>query len=97
MTLGSIRCRYRDSWREPKPLPSGEPVRLNLQMNNVAYTFPCGSRIALVVTSSCSPRILPSRNTMAPTWQETAHCRAHQEVLHVRGHESRLLLPVLGE
>jgi len=95
LTHGSLRCRYRDSFSDPQPLTPGEPARLQLQMNNVAYTFPTGSRIGLLVTSSCCPRILPHPNTMAPTWQETEPQVARQEVLHGAGHESRLMLPVI--
>jgi len=97
LTTGSLRCRYRDSFSEPRPLTPGEPTKLRIQMNNVAYVFPEGSRIALTVTSSSFPQILPHPNTMAPTWQETSPQVATQEILHSRGHESRLLLPVVEE
>ncbi len=97
LTHGSLRCRYRESYGEPRALTPGEPTRLSVQMNNLAYTFPAGSRIALIVTSSCCPRILPHPNTMAPTWQETSPQTARQEVLHDGEHCSRLLLPVIEE
>ncbi|MBT4820028.1 MAG: CocE/NonD family hydrolase [Lentisphaerae bacterium] len=96
LTVGSLRCRYRNSWCEPEPLSPGEPTRIRIQMNNLAYTFPAGSRLALIITSSCFPRILPHRNTMAPTWRETSAQTAVQDVLHAQGFESRLLLPVLS-
>jgi len=97
LTIGSLRCRYRESWSDPKPLTPGEPTRIKLQMNNIAYTFPAGSRVALIITSSSFPRILPHPNTMAPTWQETDPQVATQEVLHSQGYESRLLLPVIDQ
>lgn len=90
LTIGSLRCRYRDSWAEPIPLQPGEAVKLRIQMNNTAYTFPRGSRVALIITSSCFPRILPSPNTFSPTWAESNPVRAQQEVLHCRGYESHL-------
>ena len=95
LTSGCLRCRYRESWSEPKALTPGEPTKLRIQMNNLAYVFPAGSRIALTITSSSFPRILPHPNTMAPTWQETSPQVARQEILHSRGHESGLLLPVV--
>jgi putative CocE/NonD family hydrolase len=95
LTLGSLRCRYRDGWSEPRPLQPGEPAKLVLQLNHVAYTFPAGARIGLLITSSCCPRILPHRNTMAPAWTETAFPKAKQEVLHSRNFESCLLLPTV--
>ena len=95
--LGSIRCRYRESWSQPTPLQPNEATNIRLQMNNIAYTFPTGSRIVLLVTSSCCPRILPHRNTMAPAWQERSPQTATQQVLHGPDHPSRLLLSVLPE
>ena len=97
LTLGSLRCRYRESWSEPKALTPGEPTLIRLQMSNIAYVFPEESRIALIITSSDFPRILPHPNTMAPTWQEKSPQVARQEVHHSRGHESRLLLPVIPD
>ena len=95
LTLGSIRCRYREGWDRCVPLPDREPVRLRVQMGNLAYVFPEGSRVALMLTSSSYPRILPHPNTMAPTWTAGDTRPARQEVLHDPGHESRLLLPVV--
>jgi putative CocE/NonD family hydrolase len=95
LTIGSLRCRYRESWQEPKALEPGAPTRLRINMGNLAYVFPAGSRIALIVTSSSFPRILPHPNTMAPTWRETSPQVARQEVLHTSEHPSSLLLPVV--
>ena len=93
---GSLRCRYREGWDRCVPLEADSPVRIRIQMGNLAYVFPSGSRVALMVTSSCFPRILPHPNTMAPTWQERSPQVAAQQVLHDREHPSRLLLPVVG-
>ena len=68
---------------------------LRIQMGNLAYVFPEGSRIALIVTSSSYPRILPHPNTMTPPWKETSPRAAEQKVLHDREHPSRLLLPAV--
>jgi len=80
---------------EPRPLSKGEPALLHLQLGNLAYVFPAGSRIALTVTSSSFPRILPHPNTMAPTWQETAPRPATNQIIHSPTHPSHLLLPVV--
>ena len=95
LSLGSLRARFRNSWSEPAPLPPGEPVRLQVQMNNLAYTFAPGTRIALIVTSSCFPRILPNPNTYTRTWAETKPTVAEQHVLHSPSHCSCVRLPVL--
>ncbi len=97
LIVGSLRCRFRESWSDPKPLTPGEPTRLRLHFGNLAYVFPEGSRIALMVTSSDFPRILPHPNTMEPTWSSAPAKIARNEVLHDAAHPSRLLLPVLGD
>ena len=95
LTHGSLRCRYRKGWDRREALPKDAPTRIHVQMGNLAYVFPEGSRVALIVTSSCYPRILPHPNTMAPTWAERSPVVARQQVLHDRDHPSRLMLPVL--
>jgi len=96
LTLGSLRCRYRESWSDPTPLEPGQPTQIRLQMGHLAYVYPAGSRLALIVTSSDFPRILPHPNTMAPTWTESSPQVARQQVLHDTQCPSRLELPVLG-
>ena len=95
LTLGSLRCRYRDGWDRCVPLEKDEPTPIRLQLGQLAYVFPVGSRIALMVTSSSFPRILPHPNTMAPTWTERSPRVAVNRVLHDTEHPSRLLLPVI--
>jgi uncharacterized protein len=95
LTIGSIRCRFRESWSNPKPLEAGMPNRIRIQMGNIAYTYQPRERVALIVTSSSFPRILPHPNTMAPTWKEKCPQVARQEVFHSQGYPSRLVLPVL--
>ncbi|HIE04573.1 MAG TPA: CocE/NonD family hydrolase [Candidatus Latescibacteria bacterium] len=95
LTYGSIRCRYRNGWERYEPLSKDEPTLLRIQMGNLAYFFPEGSRIALIVTSSSYPRILPHPNTMTPPWKGTSLRTAEQKVLHDHEHPSRLLLPTV--
>jgi len=96
LTFGSLRCRHRNGWDRCDPLPKDEPTRIRIRMGSTAYVFPAGSRIALIVTSSSYPRILPHPNTMAPTWQERSPQIAVNQVLHDAEHESQLLLPIVG-
>jgi len=95
LSLGSLRCRYRDSWSEPSPLPRNEATHLRIRMGQLAYVFPVGARIALMITSSDFPRILPHPNTLAPTWSEAPPVVAHHWVSHGAEHPSRLVLPVI--
>jgi len=95
LTLGSLRCRYRNSWSEPQPLKRGEATVIRLQMGYIAYVFPAGSRVGLLITSSDFPRILPHSNTLAPPWIETQSISARNSVLHGTGTLSCLKLPVI--
>ncbi|MFQ6042385.1 MAG: CocE/NonD family hydrolase [Candidatus Poribacteria bacterium] len=95
LTLGSLRCRYRESWSEPQPLKTGEPTAIRLQMGHIAYVFPAGSRVCLLITSSDFPRILPHPNTLAPPWAESNSVLARNSVLHGPGTLSLLKLPVI--
>ena len=97
LIVGSLRCRYRgERWADPQALTPGEPTQVHLHIGNLAYTFPAGARIALMVTSSDFPRILPHPNTMEPTWSDAPAKVATTSVLHDVKHPSRLVLPVVG-
>jgi hypothetical protein len=93
LTNGSLRCRFRESFRDPKPLSPNEPAQIRLRLGRTAYTFPTGSRLALIVTSSEYPRILPHPNTMAPAWTERNPQVAQNSILH--GAASRLEVTVV--
>ncbi len=95
LTIGSLRCRYRDSWTDPQPLPSGSITQIQLQMGQIGYVFPTGSRICLLITSSDFPRILPHPNTLAPPWSNTEQVTARNAIHHGRGNLTRLTLPVI--
>lgn len=95
LAIGSLRCRFRESWSDPQPLEKAVPTRIKIQMGHIACVYPQGARIALIVTSSSFPRILPHPNTMAPAWQEKSPQVAEQEVFHSRSCPSHLMLLVL--
>ena len=95
LTIGSLRCRYRESWTDPQSLTSGDVTPIHLQMGQIAYVFPVGSRVCLLITSSDSPRILPHSNTLAPPWSDTKTVSARNTIHHGKGHLSRLNLSVI--
>jgi len=95
LSQGSLRCRYRDAWDDPRPLAPDSPTAIRVRLSQTAYTFPVGSRIGLVITSSDFPRILPHPNTMEPTWRSTASVIATNRILHGKDAPSRLQLPVI--
>ena len=95
LTAGSLRCRFRGGWAEPKALEKNEPAEVRVPLAQTAYVFPAGSRVALLVTSSSYPRILPNPNTMEPTFSTARAQTATNRVLHDEEHPSALELPVV--
>jgi len=95
LALGSLRCRYRSSWSDPQPLRPAEVSQITVDMGHLAYVFPTGSRICLMVTSSDFPRIKPHPNTMAPPWSETCAKPTRNSVHHGPEALSCLKLPVI--
>jgi putative CocE/NonD family hydrolase len=95
LTIGSLRCRYRDSWSKPQPLKKDETTAISLQMGHIAYVFPADSRVCLLITSSDFPRISPHSNTLAPPWADTNSISARNSVLHGAETLSSLKLPVI--
>ena len=95
LTLGSLRCRYRAAWDTPQPLVPGEMTAIRLQMGHLAYVFPEGARVGLMITSSDFPRIQPHANTMAPPWAVDSSVVARNAVGHGPGALSCLRLPVV--
>ncbi len=96
LTVGSLRCRYRQSWSQPQPLTPGESSSITLRLGHMAYTFPAGSRISLLITSSDFPRIAPHSNTMAAPWAYDEIITARNTVRHGPGAPSCLHLPVMA-
>lgn len=95
VVIGSFRCRYREGWDRRVPLEPNTPVPLRLQLAPLAHTFPVGSRLALMISSSDFPRIQPHSNTMAKPWQPATPVVAHTRVLHGPGIATSLNLPIV--
>ncbi|MBT3344515.1 MAG: CocE/NonD family hydrolase [Gemmatimonadetes bacterium] len=94
LSLGSLRCRYRDDPTSATPLEADTPTALRLRLGQIAYTFAPGSRIVLSVTGSDFPRILPHPNRIAPLF-EGDPLIARTKILHGGQYPSRLHLPVV--
>jgi len=96
ITVGSFRCRYRDGYDKRVPLEHDTPTRVRLHLSQLAYVFPVGSRVALMITSSDFPRIQPHTNTMAKPWTAVDPVTAHTRVLHGPDIQCALNLPVMA-
>ena len=94
LSLGSVRCRFREDPATPQPLEPDTPTQVRVRLGQTAYTFAPGSRIVLTVTSSDFPRILPHPNRLAPLF-EGDPVVARTTILHGAEYPSRLHLPIV--
>jgi uncharacterized protein len=94
LTDGILRCRYRDSFSDPKPMTPGEMYEITVEAPDTANLFLAGHRIRLDVSSSNFPRFDVNPNTGGPEVGERRKVVATNRV-HVGG-RSWLTLPVLG-
>jgi len=79
VTYGLLNLTHRDSHEKPTPLKPDKCYRVQVQLNDVAQTFPKGHRISVAISSSYFPLAWPS--------QESAQLKIYTG-------NSRLLLPV---
>jgi hypothetical protein len=79
VTYGVLNLTHREGHERPVPVPSGKPVRVRVQMNEIGHVFPAGHRIRLAVSTAYWPIVWPSPQTV-------------RLVVHTGG--SRLTLPV---
>jgi putative CocE/NonD family hydrolase len=56
LTDGILRCRYRDSYKDPSLMQPGEIYAITVTAPDTANLFPAGHRIRLDVSSSNFPR-----------------------------------------
>ena len=96
LALGQLRCRYRESFASPKPLSANAATPVHLRFYPIAYRFPVGSRIGLLVTWSDFPRISLNAGTMDPPLSGIAPRKARNAIHYGQGSQSRLTLPVVA-
>ena len=94
---GIVRGRYRESTKQRSaPLTPGEPVRLQIDLWDLAHTFKPGHRVVLEVSSSNFPRFDRNLNTGHEIGEDgpDAARLAAQQILHDAAHPSAVVLPV---
>ena len=98
LTGADLRARYRESLRQEKPAPIGQPQKYVFDN----FTFfsrqvAKGSRLRLVVHSVNSPTVEKNYNSGGVVAKETAKDArtAHIQLLHDPDHPSALELPVV--
>jgi hypothetical protein len=91
---GIIRARFRDSFREPRPVVPGAVERYVIDLWSLAHVFRRGHRVVLEVSSSNFPKYDRNPNTGAPFGADAELRVAEQAVHHDAGRPSRIILPV---
>ncbi len=60
ITYGVLNLTHRDGSETPTPVPVGEPVRIRLQLDQIAYRVPAGHRLRLSLSNAYWPLIWPA-------------------------------------
>jgi putative CocE/NonD family hydrolase len=92
---GIRRGRYRNGYAREELLTPGKVEEWNIALFDVAHSFLPGHRIRLEISSSNAPLYTPNQNTGNPVATDVEWRVAHQTVLHGRGRDSVLVLPVV--
>ena len=96
LTDGILRCRYRDSWQEPRLLRAGKVYRIRIDAFPTSNLFKAGHRIRLDVSSSNFPRFDLNSNTGEPEGKATHWRVATNRVFLDRDRPSHVILPVIS-
>ncbi len=91
-----FRCRYRQSWEEPKPLTPGEVFRITIEPFATANLFKAGHRIRLDISSSNFPKFDVNPNTGGPEGIGRTFNIARNTVHMSAARPSRLLLRLIS-
>ena len=60
LSYGVLNLTHRNGHETPQPLPVGQPVRVRVQLNDCAHSFPRGHRIRLALSTTYWPLVWPS-------------------------------------
>lgn len=95
LTDGILRCRYRDSWSEPRPMQTGSVYRIRVEAFPTSNLFVRGHRIRLDVSSSNFPRFDVNPNTGAAEGSGLTTNVARNTVHCDRARPSHVVLPIV--
>jgi len=93
-----IRARYREGFEKEVLLKSGEPAKLRWHIGWTSIAVNAGHRLRVTITSSGTPLYEPNNQTggaQTSDWMKESRLGTHT-ILHEKGHESRVLLPVIA-
>jgi putative CocE/NonD family hydrolase len=95
ISLGILRCRYRNGFDVPTMLEPGTATEITIPMAPVGIRFLRGSRLRVDITSSDFPSFDRNHNTGQPFHIDRELRVARQAVLHGASYPSRVVVPVL--
>ena len=90
-----IRTRYRNGWKEPELMQSGEIYQVHIVLPPTSNRFQVGHRIRVDISSSNFPRLDLNPNTGEPMGKHT-HTNVAQNTVYVdQSRPSHILLPII--
>lgn len=92
---GTIRARFRNSFKEPELLEKDKIYKYTLDLWHTGITFEKGYRIRIEVTSAFFPVFSRNLNTGGHNEMEKEYVKATQRIYHTQEYPSHLLLPVV--
>jgi putative CocE/NonD family hydrolase len=95
LTDSIARLRYRNGRERAEFATPGVAMPLTITLYPTSNLFMPGHRIRLDISSSNHPRFDVNPNTGEPIGRERRRVVADNTVLHERGRESRLILPLI--
>lgn len=95
VTDGILRCRYRDSWEEPRPLEPGRVVPVTIDLFPTANVFMPGHRLRLDIASSNYPHFDLNPNSFEPEGLWSTMRVATNSVFLDAERPSHVVLPIV--
>ncbi|MBL8701275.1 MAG: CocE/NonD family hydrolase [Alphaproteobacteria bacterium] len=96
VTDGILRCRYRDSWEEPRPLEPGRVVPITIDLFPTANMFLPGHRMRLDISSSNFPHFDLNPNSFEPEGLWSTMRVANNSVFVDASRPSHVVLPIVS-
>ncbi len=96
ITDGILRCRYRESWEEPRALEPGRPTRITIACFPTANLFMPGHRIRLDIASSNYPHFDLNPNSFEPEGLWRSMRVATNQVFVDSTRPSHVVLPLVA-
>jgi hypothetical protein len=90
-----IRCRFRDGWRQERPMTPGQRYRVVITLPPTSNLFAVGHCLRLDISSSNFPRFDVNPNTGEPLGRHTHQLVATNTIHLDRSHPSHLIVPVI--